>query len=244
MKERLGSQVTTSSQPEGVLLVNKPKGKTSFSLIRVLRKLLNVKKIGHAGTLDPLATGVMVLMVGKNYTKLSSQLLSKDKEYIAEITLGAATDSYDSEGTITQTSLLIPSKEQVQEALKQFQGTFSQVPPMFSAKKVGGKKLYDLARNGIEIERKEVRVTAETHLMDYNYPKISLRVYCSKGTYIRSIAHDLGKVLNCFGHLSALERIKSGQFLIENCVDGNLLFEDSTIQTKQHIEQALIRNFG
>jgi tRNA pseudouridine55 synthase len=209
---------------EGILLVDKPKGKTSFSLIAALRKILNVQKIGHAGTLDPMATGVMVLLIGKRYTTLSDQLISNDKEYLAEITLGAATDTYDAEGTVTETSPLLPSHDQIEEALQAFQGTILQTPPMFSAKKVQGQKLYDLARKGVEIERKSVEVKVQTELLEYLYPKIHLRINCSKGTYVRSIAHDLGKALACHGHLSALVRSRSGTFSLQKCVSGDQIF--------------------
>lgn len=214
----------TAPLPEGILLVNKPEGKTSFSLVHALRRILKVQKIGHAGTLDPLATGVMVMMVGKNYTKRSNEFLCNSKEYLAEITLGASTDTYDSEGVILQTSTYKPSKEEVLEGLKKFQGEFKQTPPMFSAKKVQGKKLYDLAREGKEIEREASLVFAEVICLKYDYPKIHLRVKCSKGTYIRSIAHDLGMILGSYAHLTALQRTRSGHFELSSCIDGNLLF--------------------
>src|ERR1700722_14474450 len=128
-----------SEQKEGLLLVNKPQGKTSFSLIRSLRKLTGVKKIGHAGTLDPFATGVMVILIGKNYTRLSDEFLLSDKEYLAEIYLGVSTDTYDCDGKVVARSKKIPSMEEVQKTLLQFQGEIDQVPPMFSAKKIKGK---------------------------------------------------------------------------------------------------------
>lgn len=231
----------TTQQPEGILLVNKPKGKTSFSLIQALRKILNVRKIGHAGTLDPLATGVVVLMVGSRYTRLSNQFLNKDKEYEATLTLGITTDSYDAEGKVLTTSPIIPTLDQLKNSLKAFQGTFPQTPPMFSAKKIGGKKLYELARRGIEIERKEVLVSCETLLLDYHYPKIHLRIKCSKGTYIRSIAHDLGAILTCGAHLSDLKRLQSGHFSLAECFDGNLFFNANREEVKPQICQALIQ---
>ena len=230
----------TSSHSEGILLVNKPKGRTSFSLISYLRRILNVKTIGHAGTLDPLATGVMVLMVGKNYTRLSSKLLVQDKEYFAEITLGKSTDSFDAEGTETFSSEKVPTFEEVTTALKKFQGEFLQIPPMFSAKKVNGQKLCDLARKGKTIERQPVKVFAETVLIDYTYPKILLKVNCSKGTYIRSIAHDLGCDLGSGAFLSCLQRTKSGSFYIEDCIDGNIIFNhDATDAARLKVNAAL-----
>lgn len=207
----------------GILLIDKPRNKTSFSLVAALRRLLKVKKIGHAGTLDPFATGVMVLLIGKQYTRLSDQLLCADKEYLAQVKLGIKTDSYDCDGQVIQESSLIPSKEELQNAIDYFQGEIEQTPPMFSAKKQQGKKLYELARKGITVERQPVKISLTTQLISYDYPFAEILVKCSKGTYIRSIAHDLGERLGCFGHLSALRRTRSGSFLIENCIDGAML---------------------
>lgn len=212
---------------EGILLVDKPKGATSFSLVRVLRKLLNVQKIGHAGTLDPLATGLMILLIGKKYTRLSDQFLNDTKEYEAEITLGYATDSYDAEGTATHHSDHIPTLAEVEKVIESFQGTTLQTPPMFSAKKVQGQKLYDLARKGETIERASTSVTMHITLLSYDYPILKLHVRCSKGTYIRSLAHDLGLKLTAFGTLTALRRTASGGYTLSGSVDGSALQKES-----------------
>lgn len=202
---------------QGILLLNKPAGKTSFYLVARLRKILNEKKIGHAGTLDPFATGVMVMLSGKKYTTRSNSFLEQDKEYIGQIHLGISTDTYDSEGQIVATHDHIPNLQELADALKFFQGTIQQIPPMFSAKKVQGKKLYDLARQGISIERLPKTITLETTLLHYQYPYVDIKVTCSKGTYIRSIAHDLGNLLGCGGHLKKLTRTRSGNFLLQDC---------------------------
>ncbi len=208
---------------EGILLVDKPQGRTSFSLIRALRKLTGIRKIGHSGTLDPFATGVMVMLIGRAYTRLSDQLLCQDKEYLAEVNLGVNTDTYDCDGKVVARSKKVPTLEQIQEALTYFQGEIEQIPPMYSAKKIGGKKLYELARSGIEVERLPAKVSVETELVTYAYPHLSLKVACSKGTYIRSIAYELGKRLGCGAHLSQLQRTRSGVYRIDDCLDGNLL---------------------
>lgn len=213
--------------PAGLLLVDKDKGRSSFSLVHLLRKRLGVKKIGHAGTLDPFATGVMVMLIGRSYTKLSDQFLLSDKEYVAEVHLGSTTDTYDSEGMITSSSSIIPTLDEIKKALAQFQGTIQQIPPMYSAKKVKGKKLYELARQGIEIERKAVTVQVDIHLIDYNYPILEMRVVCSKGTYIRSLAYDIGQTLGCGAHLKNLRRTRSGSFKIENCITEAQIKDDS-----------------
>ncbi len=208
---------------EGILLINKPKGKTSFSLVAALRRRLGVKKIGHAGTLDPFATGVMVMLVGRNYTRLSDQFLSKDKEYVAQVLLGISTDTYDCEGKIRIQSDLQPDLKKIQEILSYFQGEIEQIPPMYSAKKWQGKKLYQLARQGKEVERVPAKVHIETRLIDYHYPYLELQIKCSKGTYIRSLAHDIGEKLGCGAHLINLKRTRSGHFHLNECIDGELL---------------------
>lgn len=208
---------------EGILLIDKPAGRTSFSLVAQLRRLSKIKKIGHAGTLDPFATGVLVLLIGKTYTRLSDTFLTSDKTYRATIQLGASTDSYDCTGTILDQSDCIPSKEELEGVLSTYQGSILQTPPMFSAKKVNGKKLYELARKGIEIERAQAQVDVQTKLLDYTYPNVTIEVTCSKGTYIRSLAHDIGNDLGCFGHLSQLTRTRSGTFSLEECVDAPTL---------------------
>ena len=206
---------------EGILLVDKEKGRTAFYLVKVLRKLSGIKKIGHAGILDPFATGVMVMLIGRPYTKISDRFLKDDKEYIATIKLGEATDTFDCDGAVTRTSDCHPSLSEVEVALSDFQGTIEQVPPMFSAKKINGQKLYHLARQGIEVERKPITIHVTTTLLDYSYPYLKIRVACSKGTYIRSIANDLGEKLQAFGHLVALERVRSGAFHLDDCINAH-----------------------
>lgn len=216
----------TSLPCEGILLLDKPKGKTAFDLVAILRRILHVKTIGHAGTLDPMATGVMVMLVGKKYTTLSNQFLSAEKEYVGRIHLGIETDSYDAEGVSVATSDKIPTESEVSCALEKFQGQILQIPPMFSAKKINGQKLYHLARQGKTIERPPQEVIVKTELLSYAYPYIDLRVTCSKGTYIRSIAHDLGHLLGCGAHLSALVRTRSGSYNLSECVKGERLYNN------------------
>jgi len=221
----------------GILLVNKAKGTNSFSLVRILRKLTKVQKIGHAGTLDPLATGVMVMLIGRQYTRKSQDFLNKDKEYEAIVFLGKTTDSYDQEGTVTSTSTIVPSLAEVELALKEFQGEVLQTPPMFSAKKINGKKLYELARKGVEIDRQPCKVHLKTTFLSYSYPFLSLHVECSKGTYIRSIAHDLGQKLGCGAHLYELVRKRVGPYSLSACVDEQEL-KNPNFTIEQHVSIA------
>ncbi len=220
---------------EGILLVDKPEGKTSFSLVRALRRITGIQKIGHAGTLDPFATGVMVYLIGKNYTSMSDQLLSAEKEYIAKVCLGVTTDTYDCDGKIMAQSKKKPSTEAVIQVLSKFHGEISQTPPMYSAKKIGGKKLYELARKGITIGRPASLVSVRCTLLEYSYPYLSIQVSCSKGTYIRSLASDLGTYLGCGAHLCELQRVRSGLFTLQQCINGSLLFSDSIFDISPYL---------
>lgn len=215
--------LSNQSLEEGILLIDKPAGKTSFYLVHRLRHLTGIQKIGHAGTLDPFATGVMVMLIGKSITRCSDQLMSEDKQYLATLKLGAVTNTYDCDGVITPVSDRIPSLEEIQQVLQTFQGTILQKPPMYSAKKIQGKKLYDLARKGIEIERPLQEVHLEITLVEYNYPYLTLDISCSKGTYIRSLAYDIGNKLHVGSYLEKLIRLRSGQFLLEDCINFNTL---------------------
>lgn len=211
--------------PEGIIILDKPEGQLSFGLVSFLRRFTNQSKIGHAGTLDPFATGVMVMLLGAPFTRLSAQFLNDDKEYVGTITLGIETDSYDRDGVIIAKSLEVPTLEELKSALAFFQGKVEQIPPMFSAKKIGGKKLCDLARKGKVVDRAAVTVEMHTELLAYEYPYIRIKVSCSKGTYIRSIAHDLGKILGTGAHLSSLRRTRSGKYHIEQAVSPSFLVE-------------------
>lgn len=214
------------------LYINKPLHWTSFKLVRTLRnklcRKLGVKKlkVGHAGTLDPLATGVMIICTGKN-TKLIESFQYQTKEYIATIRLGETTPSFDLEtqvdGTYETNHI---TRELIEEKLKGFIGRIEQIPPAFSACKVGGKRAYELAREGkdVELKAKEL-VIDEIELITCELPVISIRVVCSKGTYIRALARDIGLALNSGAHLSALERTRIGDVTLAECIDGTLIDE-------------------
>lgn len=221
------SPLPSLQKSQGILLLDKPQGKTSFYLVAVLRKITQIRKIGHAGTLDPLATGLMVMLIGQNYTRKTPEIIGHDKEYETTILLGKATDSYDLDGKVTMTSDYIPSYEEITSCLVSFQGLILQTPPMFSAKKQNGKKLYELARLGKEVERKQIAVTVKTTLLSYTYPYLQLRISCSSGTYIRTLADDLGKMLNCFGSVAALKRIRSGPFHLDDAISLETLHQSN-----------------
>jgi len=208
-----------AKEMEGVLLVDKPKGLTSHDVVYRLRRKLQMKKIGHAGTLDPMATGVLVMLIGKA-TRISQYLMSVDKIYEGEATLGVVTDSQDAEGEVMETRPVPELTEaQVREVMKTFLGDQYQTPPMHSAIKIGGVPLYKLARKGEEVEREPrfIRV-ASFDLLSFALPKLTFDLHCTKGTYVRTIAHDLGQKLGCGAHLSALRRTGSGKFKIASCL--------------------------
>lgn len=201
---------------EGIIVVNKPKGITSFDVIRKLKKILKTKKIGHTGTLDPLATGVMLMCVGKA-TKLASDLEAKDKVYIADFDIGYATDTYDIEGKKIAENIIEVSKENLEQSIKKFIGNIKQVPPMYSAIKIDGNKLYHLARKGIEVERPERDVTIEyINLLDFKDNKAKIETKVSKGCYIRSLIYDIGQDLGTYATMTALQRKQVGSYSLEN----------------------------
>ena len=201
---------------EGIIVVNKPKGITSFDVIRKLKKILKTKKIGHTGTLDPLATGVMLMCVGKA-TKLASDLEAKDKVYIADFDIGYATDTYDIEGKKIAENIIEVSKENLEQSIKKFIGNIKQVPPMYSAIKIDGNKLYHLARKGIEVERPERDVTIEyINLLDFKNNKAKIETKVSKGCYIRSLIFDIGQDLGTYATMTALQRKQVGDYSLEN----------------------------
>ena len=203
----------------GILNVNKPQGLTSHDVVARVRRITHQKKAGHAGTLDPLATGVLPVVLG-SATRLVEYLADEDKAYRATITLGATTDTYDREGAITPTpGALMPGREDLEHALADFRGEISQLPPMYSAIKVGGKKLYEMARAGTHVDLQPRQVTIRTlNLESYRPPQVQLSVECSKGTYIRSLAHDLGATLGTGAYLDTLVRTRHGPFSIETAV--------------------------
>ena len=215
-----------------VLYINKPLNWTSFTLVRKLRnklcRKLGIKKlkVGHAGTLDPLATGVMIVCTGKK-TKLIESFQYQTKEYIATIKIGETTPSFDLE---TAVDGVFPvehiTQELVEAKLKDFIGEIEQVPPTYSACKVDGKRAYEFARDGHDVELKpKLLVIDEIELLDYSFPEIRVRVVCSKGTYIRALARDIGVALGSGAHLTALERTRIGEVTLDQCIEGSQIEE-------------------
>lgn len=210
---------------EGLLIVDKPDGMTSHDVVNRVRRILKTKRVGHTGTLDPFATGVMVILVGQA-TRLAQFLDKDEKEYEAVIQFGAETDTGDKTGTRTAESNLEGDELEArvaaiewEEVLSKFRGEIMQVPPMYSAKKVDGKKLYELARQGLEIERKAVSVTINTlEVLDTSRSAVRVRVACSAGTYIRTLAEDIGRAIGLGAHLTGLRRTRAGRFGIEEAI--------------------------
>ncbi len=200
----------------GIINVYKEEGFTSHDVVAKLRGILGQKKIGHTGTLDPDAVGVLPVCLGSG-TKLCEVLSDHDKEYVAQLLLGVTTDTQDISGEVLSRSSVEYSKEEVRKAIMNFVGDYYQTPPMYSAKKVNGKKLYELAREGVEVHREPVKVSIfEIQILAMELPLVTMRVKCSKGTYIRTLCHDIGAELGCGGCMKTLERTRVGRFSVED----------------------------
>ncbi len=212
----------------GIYLLDKPEGPSSFRMVQRVRRALGIKKTGHAGTLDPFATGLLIVCAGRSATRLISQLMDGEKEYLATLTLGVETTTQDREGEVVATASTAGiSAEQVAGCLAGFVGEQLQLPPIYSALKHQGKPLYHYARKGVEIARQPRLVTiSELECLEFAGDSLRIRVRCGKGTYIRALAFDIGRVLGCGAHLAALRRLRSGPFVVSEAVDGNALFGD------------------
>lgn len=218
---------------QGILVVNKRQGITSHDCIYILRDLLGIKKIGHTGTLDPMATGVLPMTIGKA-TRVSSFIQNSEKEYIATIEFGIETDTEDITGNILERSDKIPTKDEVLEILPKFTGRIEQTPPMYSAVRVDGRKLYKIAREGKVIDRpkREINVSS-LKLLETN--PFTLKINCSSGTYVRTLISDIGKELGTFATMTSLIRTKVGPFSVENAIK----IDDLESMTKEEIEEKL-----
>lgn len=205
---------------EGIILVNKPQGITSHDVVDVVRGKLKTKKVGHAGTLDPLAQGLLVILVGKS-TKLFSKFVNFDKEYTGILKLGEVTTTGDSQGTvIKQVDCGYVTKERLEEVFPLFKGSIEQIPPMVSALRVGGKRLYRLARKGIVVERKPRSIQIYSlELLRVDLPFVEFYVHCSKGTYVRKLAEDIGDKIGCGGHMTKIKRLSIGPFKLDEAVN-------------------------
>lgn len=221
----------------GILLLDKRLGVSSNRALQEVRRLFNANKAGHTGSLDPLATGLLPLCFGEA-TKVSALMLDDNKRYQVVVQLGVMTDTGDAEGTVIETKPVpLLSVDDIQACLKQFVGEIDQVPPMYSALKHNGKKLYELAREGKTVERKARRITIfELKLLDFSKDQFTLDVFCSKGTYIRSLAEDIGHALGCGGTVKELRRLEAGQFNIKNA----RTIEQLTAMDQQSLFQCLI----
>jgi tRNA pseudouridine55 synthase len=208
-----------------LLLVDKPAGPTSHDIVQAARRALKERRIGHTGTLDPNATGLLLLCVGKA-TRLQQFLLGWEKTYAGEIRLGFATTTYDTEGTPTAPEAPVPALDEVvlADLVQRFSGELDQLPPSYSAKKTAGKKFYELARAGEHVPLEPKRVTVHSmRLWPIGTDRLGFEVSCSSGTYVRSLAHDIGQVLGCGGHLASLRRLHIGPYRVENAVTAEAL---------------------
>ena len=209
----------------GILNVNKEVGISSNKCVGLVKKTLNMKKVGHTGTLDLEAGGVLPIVIGKA-TRVSDFLMDEKKEYITEAIFGSRTDTLDWSGQVVEESDKTFTKDELISEMENFKGQITQVPPMYSAIKINGSKMYDLARKGIEVERKTRKVTIyDFKLLDFDFPKATFEITCSKGTYIRTLIDDLGEALGSFAYVNKLTRSKVGDFVIEEAISSKDLLE-------------------
>ncbi len=207
----------------GLVLIDKPEGMTSFTAASIMKRAYNTKRVGHTGTLDPLATGVLPILIGRA-TRLSSFILESDKRYIAEVRLGITTDTLDITGKILTESYVSVTEQELKNALVKFSGEYMQTPPMYSAIRINGQRLYDMARRGEEIERTARKVNIKKiELSEFDGVNFTIDVTCSKGTYIRSLADDIGKALGVGATMTKLRRIKTAGFDIADCTEPDII---------------------
>ncbi len=231
-------------QVDGVLLLDKPQGLSSNAALQIARRLLNAAKAGHTGTLDPMASGLLPLTFGEA-TKFSQMLLDADKTYEAVVQLGVETDSGDADGAVTATHSVAVSEARLNAALARFRGDIEQVPPMYSALKRDGKALYEYAREGIELEREARRVSIHAlELLGFEGERFTIRVHCSKGTYIRSLAMDIGAALGCGAHLCALRRTGIGRFQLSQALSLEALEASAERDGLLQPADALVADFA
>ena len=221
---------------DGAILVDKPAGPTSHDVVDAIRRRFGIKKVGHCGTLDPNATGLLIIVLGRG-TKLSERLMGDDKVYEGTIKFGEATDSYDSDGELTGSLPVMPmTLDQLNAEAATFIGDLMQVPPMVSAIKKNGVPLYKLARKGIEVEREPRLIHVYNfRFTDYAEPLGQFRVACTKGTYVRSLAHDLGQKLGCGAHLTTLRRSASGKFDVADALPLDTLLKLATVELEKRV---------
>lgn len=219
----------------GIINFFKPKGMTSHGAVNFLRKKLNIRRIGHTGTLDPTVAGVLPLCIGKA-TRVSEYLLEADKEYVGELTLGIETESQDMEGKVVNKSNKLVSEEEIREVFSRYIGEIEQIPPMYSALKYKGQKLYELAREGQEVERKKRKaILYENEILSIEGNKILFRTKCSKGTYIRTLCHDIGSELGTYGYMSYLIRTGVDIFPIEKAIGKDFIEKISLEELEKYV---------
>lgn len=225
---------------QGIINLYKPKGISSFGAVAQVRKLTGIKKVGHTGTLDPMASGILPVLIGSG-TKFSDYIMSGEKTYTAVLKLGVTTDTYDEEGTILEEKDVFVSETEAEDAILSFVGIQYQLPPMYSAIKKDGRKLYDLARQGIEVERDKRRIEIfSLKILSISLPYVKFAVHCSKGTYIRSLCKDIGDKLGCGGIMSDLERTENGFFKKDDSVNLNDLNKDNINEYIKPVDSALL----
>lgn len=226
---------------DGIVVVDKPQGMTSHDVVLFVRNRFGEKKVGHTGILDPMATGVLILVLGRE-TKQANVFINHDKEYQAVLCLGRETSTQDRDGKIIKESEVVGlQKDRVLEVLYTFKGEMNQIPPMVSSRRYQGKRLYEWARHGIEVDRQPKKVWIHDLQVEWiHIPFVSFRMACSKGTYVRTVCHDVGQILGCGGHLYALQRIRSGPFVLADAIP----WPELSMMNREDLKKKLVSSYA
>lgn len=247
-RERSSLSRPRNGHVDGILNIDKPPGMTSMDVVRRVKRAIRQKRVGHGGTLDPIATGVIAIFLGQA-TRMMDYLIEGAKEYRGTVELGVETDTYDTAGEVTATGdASSVTMQDIENALVAFRGAIRQVPPMYSALKRDGKRLYELARAGVEVEREARKVEVMgIKLLDWTPPVVELTVTCGRGFYMRSLAHDLGRALGCGGHLKSLVRLRNGPFKVSEAMtleDAEQSLADGDLRDSLHAPDTVVSHMG
>jgi tRNA pseudouridine55 synthase len=228
----------------GFLLINKPQGITSYEVVKKIKKITGIKKVGHSGVLDPFASGLLIIGINREATKKLNEFLKMDKEYIAVFRLGKESDTYDRDGVIKENLVTkIPTLEEIKKCLATFEGEFEQIPPPYSNKRIKGQRARDLIRKGLAVILKPQKIKIyQIEILDYKFPELKIKVSCSSGTYIRSLAHDFGLKIKTGAYVEKLTRTKIGEYQLKEAIDLSLLNKDNWQDFLKKLDNAVIRS--
>ena len=228
----------------GFLLINKPEGMTSYEVVEQIKRITGIKKVGHSGVLDSFASGLLIIGINREATKKLNEFLKMDKEYVAVFRLGKESDTYDREGVIKENLVTkIPTLEEIKKCLATFEGEIEQIPPPYSNKRIKGQRARDLIRKGLAVILKPQKIKIyQIEILDYKFPELKIKVSCSSGTYIRSLAHDFGLKIKTGAYVEKLTRTKIGEYQLAEAIDLSLLNKDNWQDFLKKLDNAVIRS--